>query len=145
MKMRLSKQTIKLIAQDLGGGLTCYVNKETGAYKAIIDPDENYGDMEAWEEDLQEIEDNNDKYLLIEKMSSRDSFRVMEEFAEMIPNQEIKKRLYYALNRSKPFRHFKYEVDYNEEIRQQWFKFKERKYEDWVRKYLEFYALSIEK
>jgi hypothetical protein len=53
-----------------------------------------------------------------------------------VADKNIRDRISYALKRSKPFRNFKYEVDYNEEVRQQWFQFKEQRYIDYVKTYL---------
>ena len=57
----------------------------------------------------------------------------MEDFTEEVSNIRIKARLINALNKRKPFRHFNNEVDSNEKVRQQWFKFKAYKYEEWVK------------
>ncbi len=61
----------------------------------------------------------------------------MEAFTDEVADQRIKERLVYALERNKPFRNFKYEVDYDEEVRQQWFAFKAEKYRKWVKDYLD--------
>lgn len=135
--MKLSNKAIKEIAENLDCGMICYVHKETKEIKSIIDSDNYHDDDELWGEDINEIENNWDKYLKIDKMSSRDGFQIMEDFIEQVSNNEIKNRLIYALNRNKPFKNFTYEVDYNEEVRQQWFRFKTYKYEEWVRRYLE--------
>ena len=134
--MKLSEHQIKEIAELLDSGMVCYIHKETGEIKSIIDPDDIYGDTEFWEEELEELEQNIEKYLKIEKMPPEKSFRIMEDFTAEVSDKDVRARLVYALNRSKPFRNFKYEVSYNESIRQSWFKFKSRKYEEWVKDYL---------
>ena len=136
--MKLSEEQIKEIAGELDIGMICYVHKKTGEVKSIIDFDDVYADTELWEEEMKEIEKNRDQYIKIEKMSSSDSFRVMEAFTDEVADQRIKDRLVYALERNKPFRNFKYEVDYDEEVRQQWFAFKARKYQEWVKDYFEW-------
>ncbi len=136
--MKLSNEAIKEIAEDLDCGMICFVHKETKAVKSMIDPDNLYAEEEHWREDLDEIEREWDKYVKIDKMSSREAFQIMEAFAAQISDTTIQDRLYYALNKNKPFRNFKHEVDYNEEVRQQWFKFKATKYQEYVRTFLEF-------
>ncbi len=134
--MKLSEKQIKEIAENLECGMICYVNKETKEIKTMIDFDQSFGDTEIWEEEFEEIEKNIDQYLKIEKPSSREAYRMMTDFTEEVMNSQIKNRLIYALNRNKPFKNFKYEVDYNEEVRQHWFKFKSKKYQEWVGDYL---------
>jgi len=135
--MKLSKKAIKEIAENLDCGMVCYVHIETKEVKSIIDLDNIYADEELWREDIDEIEKNWDKYLKIDKMPSREAFQVMEDFTEQVSNKEIRNRLVYALNRNRPFKNFKYEVDYNEDVRQHWFKFKAYRYEEWVKEFLE--------
>ena len=136
--MKLSDEVINSIAQDLDCGLVCYVHKETGEFKSVVDVDNPYADdIEPWKEDLDEIEANRDQYLLIEKMSSGDAFRVMVRFADSLQDEVMRNRLHDALSKRKPFSHFRYVVDNHEDIRQAWFKFKNARYEDWVRSHLE--------
>ncbi len=73
--MNLTEEQIRSIAEDLEIGMKVYVHKETKEIKSIINFDENiYADKEAWAEDITEIEENYDKYVEFEKMSSRESF-----------------------------------------------------------------------
>ncbi len=135
--MELSKKAIKEIAAHLDMGMICFVHKETKEVKSIVDPNDIYAEEEHWKEDLEEIEKESDKYLQIEKMPSREAFQIMADFTGLVENTKIRNRLIYALNQNKPFRKFKYEVDYNEHIRQQWFKYKSYRYEEWVKTYIE--------
>ncbi|MGK0388238.1 MAG: hypothetical protein ACI94Y_000966 [Maribacter sp.] len=135
--MNLSKEKIKEIAEHLDGGMICYIHKQTHEIKEIIDLDEYPDGREFWEEDLKEIEANIDDYFKMEKIPSRDSFRIMAAFVETLSPSKIKWRLESILERKRPFRNFKDEVDYNENIRQQWFKFKDWKYQEWVKEYIE--------
>ncbi len=136
--MNLSNKLIKEAAEFLEMGMICYINKETNQIISIPNPDGVYFDEELWIEDLNKIENNADKYISLEPMSSRDAFRMMEDFVMQVPDIKIRNRLIYALNKNKPFKNFRYEVDYHEEIRQQWFKFKAYRYEEYVRELLEF-------
>lgn len=134
--MKLTKDQIDRISQELDCGMKCYINKETGEIKAILDRDDFYGDSDFVEEALKEIEESWNDYIVIEKMSSREAFQVMESFIDLVNDDEIQKRLIYALNGRHPFRNFKNEVDYNEEIRQMWFAHKAKKYKKYVREYI---------
>ena len=104
-------------------GFKVYLNIETKEIKSIIDFENNvYADTEQWDEDLKEIEENYDKYLEFEKMDSRESFQVMEDFVVTVKNEELKKKLELGLTLSKPFRNFKDIIDDENENRMKWLK-----------------------
>ncbi len=134
--MKLSDAQIKEIAEELDIGMICYIHKETKELKFVIDMNDPYADAECWEEELEEIESNFDKYVKIEKMPSRDSFEMMVDFVEEVSNKRIRARMVNALERRKPFANFRQVVDSNETVRQQWFKFRDDTYQEWVRKQL---------
>lgn len=140
--MNLSQEQINEIAELLDCGLICYVNKDTKEIKSVIDSDQFYDDLALWDETLKEIDDNFDKYLKIEKMSSREAYQIMEQFAGTVEDKEIRKKLTSALGRRKPFQNFKYEVDENEAVRQEWFTFKAHKYQEWVKTELDNHNAS---
>ena len=99
--MKLTEEQIKSIAEDLDIGMKVYVHIETNEIKTIIDLDQHYdADTEAWEEDIKEIEENYDRYLEFEKMVSRESFQVMEEFVETVEDEELRKKLELGLSLS---------------------------------------------
>lgn len=135
--MKLSKEKIKEIAESLGTGMICYLHKQTHEVRELIDFDEFPDGRELWEADIKEIEANIDDYFKIESIPSRDAFRIMEAFVETLPSSKIKWQLEYTLEGKKPFRNFKDRVDRHENIRQQWFKFRDWKREEWVRNYIE--------
>lgn len=131
--MNLKDEEIKSIAEDLDCGMKVYINKETGEIKSIIDPNDLYFvDDEFPDENLKDIENNYDKYFEIDKMDSRESFRVMEEFVDNLEDIELKKKLDLGLSLSKPFRNFKDIIDSETEYRERWFQFKNQKYIEYV-------------
>lgn len=117
--------------------MKCYINKETGEVKSIVDWDGFDADMEEWEQDLKTIQTEWKAYTTIEKMSSRQAFEVMSSFAEKVASRGISSKLIRALNGRKPFRNFKYQVDNHEETRQRWFKHKAEAYINYVVEELE--------
>ena len=144
-KMKLTDEQIKSIAEDLECGMKVYVHKETNEIKSIINLDENiYADEEVWKADIKEIEENYDKYVEFEKMDSRESFQVMEEFVETVKDEELRKKLELGLSLSKPFRNFKDIIDDEEEYREKWFAFKSGKYIDYVKERLDNYNNALE-
>jgi len=137
--MKLDEKTIQEIASELAIGMVCFLNKETGTPKFVIDVNDPFAEsIELWKEDLDEIERNREQYVKIEKMSSNDAYNIMVDFTETIKDKAIQERLFHALNQNKPFKKFNYVVDYNEALRQAWFKFHDRQYIEWVKKVFEY-------
>ncbi len=139
-RMKLTGEQLKSIAEDLECGMKVYIHKGTKEIKSIINFDENiYADKEAWAEDINEIEENYDKYVEFEKMSSRESFQVMEDFVKIVRDEELRGKLELGLSLSKPFRNFKDIIDDEGEYRVKWFAFKSAKYIDYVKEQLDNY------
>jgi hypothetical protein len=134
MKMNLSAQQIDEIAENLDIGLKCYYNLKTGEIKTMLNFDSwESDDQEPWEEEINEIEENWSDYFQFEGMESHDSFQIMADFVDTLDDQRLKDILINALNKRKPFQHFKYEIDGSGEYRQQWFDFKKLRYIDWIK------------
>jgi hypothetical protein len=49
-----------------------------------------------------------------------------------VDDKIIQNRLSNALNKAKPFRNFKFEIDNSGKYRQEWFDFKEQTYCEWI-------------
>ncbi len=131
--MKLSEKDIDNIAQYLDTGMICYLNRETGEVREMLNLDEVYDCREHWEESLNEIKRDWKDYAIIEKMSSREAFDIMRTFAESLPSSGIKSKLFNALEKKGPFRNFKHIVDNGGDIREQWFAHKSRAYRNYVR------------
>ena len=132
--MQLPKETIKEIAENLNCGFVIHIHKKTNAIIQFldVDPDEFYSNTGEIQEGQKEVKDNYSDYLKIEKMSSKLAFSIMEAFINEVEDIRIRVKLMDALEKRSPFQHFKYELGYHEEIRQQWFKFKGKKYIEYV-------------
>ena len=89
-------------------------------------------DEEIWQEVSEEIDSNFDKYFEFDKLPTREYFQIMTDFIDTVTDIEIQNRLIIALNKSKPFRNFKYEIDNSGKYRQKWFDFKEQEYCKWI-------------
>ncbi|WP_430816834.1 UPF0158 family protein [Carboxylicivirga sp. RSCT41] len=135
--MKPTEKQIKEIAEYLDCGMRCYFNKKTGEVKHILNFDSWESDYEEpWQEDIDEIEKNHQNYMEFEAMPSRDLFNLMVDFTDSIDDLKLKERLIRALNKPKPFRNFKWEVDNSGDYRQQWFDFKSMRYISYVEKQL---------
>ncbi len=134
----LTQDQIKQIAEELDCGMRCYVNKETGEIVSVLDFESWQTDNRGpWEDVLNELEENWDKYLEIERMESYESFKIMAGFAESVDNRELRDSLINALNRKHPFQNFKWIVDNSGPYRQKWFDFKNQRLIEWVKGQLE--------
>ncbi len=129
-----NEQQIVEIADYLEAGMRCFVNIKSGEIKTVLDFDKwPSADEELWDEVNKELDENWSNYFEIEGMDSHQSFNLMADFTELIKDYKLKNRLINALNRSKPFRYFKWEVDNSGEHRQHWFDYKKMRYIEWVK------------
>lgn len=97
------------------------------------------------EEELREsIEAEENRYLYIEPLDSRESFYVMERFLYTLPEGRTKNDLAAALSGHKPFRRFK-DILYNyPEIREKWFLFHNQELKKIVREWLHYNDVEAE-
>lgn len=131
--IKLTKNKIREIYQDLDSGMRCFYNPETDELKSLPDFDSNpYADEEMWQDVSEEIDSNFDKYIVFDKLPTREYFQIMADFIDTVVDKKVQGRLINALNKSKPFRNFKYEIDNSGEYRQKWFDFKEQEYCKWI-------------
>jgi Xaa-Pro aminopeptidase len=135
--IKLTKDQIKELADQLDCGNKCYINKETGIIIFTPDFDSGYADEELWEDNINELEENWDKYVEIDRMESYESFEIMADFAENVDSRELRDSLINALNKKHPFQNFKWVVDNSGPDRQKWFDFKTQRLIEWVNDQLE--------
>jgi hypothetical protein len=105
--MEVPKEILNNIADSLEAGFKCFIHRETHEVVEYLDPD-RYPEIDPkdWKEEIGKIKKNKKKFIEIENMDSRESFRVMEEFAESLENSTTKIRLLTALEGHKPFAKF---------------------------------------
>jgi hypothetical protein len=132
MTINITTKQIENIAESLDSGMCCYYNLKTKEIKEIPNFDNWMSDEEPWQEDIDKIEENWEDYLKIEPMGSKSSFQVIVDFIETVENETLKENLIKSINKPKPFRNFKWEIDKSGEFRKKWFDFKKLKYISWV-------------
>lgn len=136
--IKLSKQQINSIAQELDLGMNCYVHKETAEVISIpANLDEFDDNFEFWAKELKNVEKDKNQYILIEKMDSSDSFKMMRRFLGKVANPSIRNKLMIAISQNKPFRRFRDILDYNGDLLQDWYDFKQEELERYVNRFLE--------
>jgi hypothetical protein len=137
--MSLDKKTTKEIVSELEIGMVCFLHKQTGVPKYVIDDTDPFAadSLALWQEDLDEINNNRDQYIKIEKMSSRETYQIMLDFTKNIKQISLQEKLFDLLNQRKPFRNFKHIVESDEVLAQSWFDFRHQQYTVWINKQLE--------
>lgn len=136
--MKPTEKQIEEIADNLDSGMKCFYNLKTGELKTLLNPDRWIGaDFDPWEDDSNEIDENSVDYFEFESYDTHDSFKIMADFAESIDNSKLQDRLRNALNRPKPFKNFKWQIDNSGVFRQQWFDFKKLRYIQFVKEQID--------
>ncbi|MFZ4797937.1 MAG: UPF0158 family protein [Bacteroidia bacterium] len=133
-----SEQVTEIVDQHQVGFL-CYLHKVTGELLSVPDMDKFFGmDTEAFDEDLEKLENNIIDYIEIKPPTSRQSFKIMESFvAQLDEENKLKNKLLNALDKKKPFREFNYVIENEFEFRQDWFAFRTEKLKQLINQELE--------
>ena len=133
-------EQIREISEQLDSGFLAFYHKVSGELIFLPDTD-RYMDMEtdAWQEDIEKLKKKRSQYQQVEAMHTKDSFNVMVDFAEQVSDANLKSELLDALDRKKPFRHFKYVIDNSPGFRQSWFDFKNNSYIEWTKDQLKIH------
>ncbi len=134
--MIFTSKQIDEIAQEIEAGMKVYINRKTYEIKTIFDWEDSFGDTEEWEEEQEAIEKEWTNFAVITKMESRESYRVMENFVKEILDKDLQQNLARALERKRPFAHFKQVVEFSA-YRKNWFDFRFSATKDYVKKQLE--------
>lgn len=137
---------INEIAQQLDCGNECYFNQKTKELICIPNADlMAMGDEEYYKEvfkdDLEKVKSQKKDLIKFEVLESFESYKIMEDFKNLINDNYFKEKLNEALNRRKPFQNFKYLID-RSEYREDWFEFKQKELEKIVLETIERYNAS---
>lgn len=129
--------SIKEIAEQIDCGFRAYIHKTTLALLFIPDEDNIVDvDFDFWSEELEQLENNHSDYIEVNKWSSSEVFKSMQEFSELVSDAKHQNRLFDALRKNKPFREFNFVIDHSGDLRQEWFDFKKKWQMDFVAKRL---------
>jgi len=131
---------VPIIAQYIDAGLVCFLNPETLEMEEIpqnlLNESEEYYALSGVSAENEPFEHKNwDEYWTFEPIGSSEAFRIMEDFAEQMTDNQFSEKLFNALNRKKPFAHFKTLID-DSKYHDDWFLFKMKQLEDHVKKLL---------
>jgi len=133
VSMEVSREILNDIADSIEAGFKCFIHRETFEVVTYLNPDQ-YPEMDPkdWKDEIDKVRKNKKKFIEIENMTSSDSFRVMEEFADSLENNATKVRLLTALQGRKPFANFKHQIENSADSRNLWFEFRREKNIEWV-------------
>lgn len=140
MRINPSPEVIKEIASQLDMGMKCFYHIPTGELEIYPDEFKYAGfDEELWEEAMEKVEENYHEYVPFTGMESHESFEIMEDFVNEIPDTRIQAKFENAIQRRKPFQPFKdLLLDYPD-LRQQWFAYKDKRNVEYVEEQVEAY------
>jgi hypothetical protein len=99
-------------------------------------------DLDGYNHEI--VENNPDRFIFINPIDSRESFKIMEDFVSTILNDLIKNTLSLALSKRKPFRNFKDELNHLPEIQKEWYKYHEIEMEKIAYEWLEDNDMTAE-
>lgn len=130
----LTQEQIIEIADELEFSFRAFVHKTTEELLIVPDECALYNiDLDAWDQQLERIENHISDYYEIEKWTSHDSFEWMVSFAEhQSENPQIQSKLTAALKTEKPFKEFSLVIDDSDNYRQKWDSYKEESMQHWV-------------
>jgi hypothetical protein len=130
----LTNEQIREIADQLDCGFRCFWNTETKDLIFVPDLSKHPDiDESAWDKENHILKSQWDKFKEIESLDSNDSFKIMGDFVDKLPDGiSLKFELVNALKNKKPFSHFKYIIDNSGDYREAWFDFKQKWLQNWV-------------
>ncbi|MCP4359117.1 MAG: AAA family ATPase [Chloroflexi bacterium] len=90
------------------------------------------------------LETERERFIEVDRVPSRDAWRIMDDFAETVANGRIRDNLLRALGGKGAFRRFKDTLYDYPDVRQQWFIYQERRYMELAQEWVEMNELDIE-
>jgi hypothetical protein len=135
--MKLTDEQYKQIADDLLCGMVVIVEKSNGnvdSYPAGIGDHLMFDEENPYQDIIDKVENNWQDYIEISPMQSSESFNIMERFADGLEESELKKQVFRALQKRKPFRNFKDLVEYSDH-REKWFEFQLQEHIEYAKRH----------
>jgi hypothetical protein len=133
------EKVLKPIAEAIDSGQGCFLNLDTMETEEVLrdwlaedfDSERDAGiPANEWIPFNHTIWEN---CIEFEPLESEESFRIMSDFAVQLKNIPLQNKLLNALSNRKPFTNFKRIIDNSGEFRQQWFNFKDKELQKYVR------------
>ncbi len=123
--------------EDSGSENVYYLDLTTG--DVVLSADE----MLTGEEPAEDYDENPDRYLPVEPVSSEEAYEIMERFVAGLAQNKEAARLSKALSGPHPFRRFKDEIAGCEELKKMWFDFHDAEMEKLAIEWLEYNGIKL--
>ena len=138
--LRIDADELGIALESHDPEITHYLNLQTGEIVPVFDTfepgDEEYVDAEEMAE--------SPHFLRIEPISSREGWRWMRDFTDQVSGSGLRERLDSALQRRRPFRHFKDVLLDAPEVRAAWFRYHEARLLEAARAWLREAGIEAE-
>lgn len=122
---KFTKEKIDQIAESMSMGVNCFYKIDTeeliNQFEYKPDSEDEYGPSS--DDPYFDIDDDN--YIKLHPMPSHESYKIMENFARSLDDEPFKNELFDALEKRKPFRHFKWLVEGSDKHQAGWNKFQD--------------------
>lgn len=143
IQKEIPQATIREIAELIDCGMECFLNPDTMEVENVPNEyDGRFGysvDRDEWQ-DVYDKVDSWERFIRISPPESHESFRIMERFvSECVFDRRLSAALQRAISGRKPFAHFN-AIVHNSSCREDWFAFKQRCLEEFVKEQLPYNA-----
>ena len=120
------EEIIKEIASILDTGEVVFLHRETQEILSYPAPDRSgYNEFDYLAEEVLAITDAHpEMYIQFDPPDSRESYKIMEGFVEILKGDALRARVLDSLNSKKPFRNFRLAIE-NEGIEDDWYDYKD--------------------
>jgi len=115
-------------------GYEYYLDTKTGELLLVSD---EFMDTNETEEIYERLDSEPERYLSIPTESSREGYQDMVAFTESLEDENLKEKLWIALDGRGAFRRFKDVLLSHPEKREEWFKFQDERLEKRIMEWLE--------
>jgi hypothetical protein len=120
------EEIIKEIASIIDTGEVVFLHRETQEILSYPAPDRSgYNEYDYLAEEVLAITDAHpEMYIQFDPPDSRESYKIMEGFVDILKGDALRARVLDSLNSKKPFRNFRVVIE-NEGIEDDWYDYKD--------------------
>lgn len=120
----LPQKKVDEVFEAIEMGMHAYIHRDT--YTVISLPeDEHLSGMDnpTWNADLEEVENNSSKYILIEPLAQPEEIKMRQRFTWRVADDKLSNKLFNSLNGRGAFRKFRSLLDRHPDVLDKWYEF----------------------